>query len=60
MNYRILWEKNKVMLEQRINEVCDKEGFKLAGGVSISTINSKDRTGKDAQSIVFAQSVYKE
>lgn len=57
MNYKILWDKNRTRLEQKVIDALNNE-WELVGGVSM-TVTTHEEDGKMIESLVWAQSVYK-
>lgn len=58
MNYRILWDKNRAQLEQKVIDAL-KDGWELQGGGSISGVTSSDQDGSERHSLVWCQAVVK-
>ena len=63
MNYQVIWDKIRVRFEQKVIDALNS-GFKLAGGVSMTTLMLEEMVsshdGSSREVLVWCQSVYKE
>jgi len=58
MNYKILWDKNRTRLEQKIIDEV-KNGWELQGGASITAVPSTNEADEPVQSLVWCQAIIK-
>jgi hypothetical protein len=58
INYKVIWDKNKTRLEQKIIDDLNN-GWQLSGGVAMTAIPSPDREGKIQTVLVWGQALLK-
>jgi hypothetical protein len=58
MNYKILWDKNRTRLEQKVIDELNN-GWELQGGASMAATVTQDKDGKPVEVLVWCQAVIK-
>lgn len=58
MNYKILWDKNRTRLEQKVIDELNN-GWELAGGVSMTSCVAQDKENKPIEVFAWSQAVIK-